>query len=67
MVEDRWYSVAIPILEFVHENGHTMGFVSVGAILSGDWDRTKRGHRRGRETLRRRVFDRPAAKDGYGW
>src|SRR3984957_6552548 len=35
MAEDRWDSVAVPILEFVHENGDKMSFLNMGAIAAG--------------------------------
>lgn len=35
MAEDRWYRVAVPILEFVHENGDKMRFLNMGAIAAG--------------------------------
>jgi hypothetical protein len=33
--DDRWYSVAAPILEFVRGNKDEMGWVSVNAIAAG--------------------------------
>ena len=44
MAEDRWYRVAVPILEFVHENGDKMRFLNIGAIADQYWARTKRGY-----------------------
>jgi len=35
MADDRWYSMAVPILEWVHENGSKRDVVSVGAIAAG--------------------------------
>ena len=34
MVEDRWYSVAVPILGYVHENGGQFKLVHVGQIAA---------------------------------
>jgi hypothetical protein len=35
MAEDRWYTVAVPILELVHENGGQMHIVNIGQIAAG--------------------------------
>jgi hypothetical protein len=32
VAEDRWYSLALPILELVHENRGTMDVVNITAI-----------------------------------
>jgi hypothetical protein len=34
VAEDRWYSVALPILDCVHDAGGKTGFLSVGAIAA---------------------------------
>ncbi len=37
MAEDRWRSIALPILEFIHEhaNSHGFGVLNVGTIAEG--------------------------------
>jgi hypothetical protein len=35
MADDRWYSVAVPILEFVRENKDDSGWISFSAIAAG--------------------------------
>jgi len=35
MAEDRWYRVALPILEYVHEHGGQLTLLGVGDIADG--------------------------------
>src|SRR5271169_441571 len=47
MVEDTWYSVVVPILEFVHENGYQMGFVNTPRDVSSSNSSQSRSVQRG--------------------
>jgi hypothetical protein len=35
MTEDRWYTYALPILQYVHENGGAMSLISISDIAEG--------------------------------